>query len=380
MQLIYKETPAILKRDIIESSKPLLRYISYLKDIAAKRDFSDNESFINLPFSEDSMSQVFNVRKLLGEEKVKQVVVIGIGGSIKGTQAVYHALPKKKAVSMTFMEDIDAPLPEIKLSPEAVVVNVVSKSGSTIETNFLKNSLLQKYPELASRVVTTSSKEPGNLGLYIPEAVGGRYSVFSTVGLFPLSLAGLDVFKLLEGAMLARKVCLENHILLNPALTSAVVQYLQVRKGKNISVSFYFHSQLGYLGEWWTQLVAESLGKSGKGVTPMTSFGTRDLHSTLQLYLDGPKDKYTEFVYAPYSLSKEVYIILGGVLKSYDSRQLPYGEFTLKSLDEYSLGYYMQCKMMEIMFLAQLLQVNAFDQPAVEDYKTYARDQLADYK
>ena len=135
---------------------------------------------------------------------------------------------------------------------------------------------------------------------------------------------------------------------------------------------FLFNPELESLGKWWRQLVAESLGKDGKGILPIVSIGTNDLHSTLQLYLDGPKNIYTTFVSAK-PLPKIVDAILEGVKISYTNHGLPFRHIELGKLDAYDLGVFMQTQMNEVIALAKLMGVDAFNQPAVEEYKKEAR-------
>lgn len=373
MLLNYKKTALMSDTDILADVSRLTPYLSQLKKVAEAGDFNANESSINLPFSEDALRSCLDIQKMLGRE-LKTLVVIGIGGSSLGTKALYQACKRSGGVQLFFLESLEDPLPDIRPPFSEVAANVVSKSRNTMETISNLHRLLGKYPEISDHVIYTSSISEDDSVLRIPEKVGGRFSVFSPVGLFPLLMSGLDVYSLLEGAMAARKDCLSEDFTANPAVLSAVLSYQHYTHGRGIQVGFYFHPKLEHLGKWWQQLVSESLGKDSKGITPISSIGTNDLHSMLQLYLDGPDDKYTQFVYAPSSFPNEVPGVLNGVKESYKNKNRPYTEAVLDDLSEKSLGYYMQFKMMEVMFLAQLLGVNAFDQPAVELYKKYALD------
>jgi glucose-6-phosphate isomerase len=234
--------------------------------------------------------------------------------------------------------------------------------------------------------------------------VGGRYSVFSAVGLFPLMLAGIDTEKLLKGARVMHDRCIKKDVSENPALASAALVYLHSQKGVSISNTFFFNPYLESVGKWYRQLMGESIGKKysieGKevnaGITPIVSVGSTDLHSMVQLYLGGPKNKFTTFVYAPGN-SKEIVVpkdlvfpslaeglpgkelseimsaIFNGVKEAYKKNNLPFVEVVLEDTSEYTLGQFLQFKMFEIMYLARLFEVNAFDQPNVEDYKKETR-------
>ncbi len=376
MQLLYKQTANILEQDVLSTANNLIPYIEYMQEITGKPDYPVYESSINLPFDEKIVSEVLQFSQKL--ENIKLIVLIGIGGSSLGTKALYHALfsDKDPKVEIVFLESVSTVLPDLNFSdPGGVLVNMVSKSGTTMETKVNLQNLLEKYPSLKDRIVyttSTASKDSYLKVFNIPEKVGGRYCMFSPVGLFPLAVCGLDVVKLLEGAMQARKDCLETTLTKNPAAISASIVFSHYKDNKNINVEFLFPAFLENLGKWWRQLMAESLGKDGKGVTPVVSVGTDDLHSMLQLYLDGPRDKFTEFVYPKSMLPKEVSGVLNGVKNSYSRRSLPYTEFVLEDLTEKSLGYYMQYKMIETMYLGNLLGIDAFNQPAIEEYKKFS--------
>jgi glucose-6-phosphate isomerase len=207
---------------------------------------------------------------------------------------------------------------------------------------------------------------------------------------------GVDIRALRDGAQNILRSCLG--VSENPALKSAIVLFSQNKAGLNINDNFIFHSELESLGKWCRQLMAESLGKNGKGITPTVSVGSTDLHSMVQLYLGGPKDKITSFIYSGKSdaikipdqlslsglveningrpVSSVIKAILEGTKTAYSKKNLPFIELIIDEINEYELGAFLQFKMVETMFLGQLLEVNAFDQPNVEDYKVETRELL----
>ncbi len=140
--------------------------------------------------------------------------------------------------------------------------------------------------------------------LEIPKKVGGRYSVFSPVGLFPLGLLGVNIDQLLKGAYDMKSRCLDTNLLKNPAVISATLIYLHYKKGKNIHDLFLVGNDLESVGKWYRQLMGESIGKEFnkdkkrvfEGITPTVSLVSVDLHSMAQIYLGGPYDKFTTFV------------------------------------------------------------------------------------
>ena len=194
--------------------------------------------------------------------------------------------------------------------------------------------------------------------------------------------------------------CLNDDIYKNPAMFSAFSLFVNYKKDKTVNDNFIFNSELESLGKWYRQLMGESIGKEKNkngetinvGINPSISIGSTDLHSVGQLYLGGPKDKMTTFIY---SLSKNSNIktskerlfpslvkmiddknmkdvlksILDGVKISYKNKNIPFTEVILEEIDEYSLGQFLQFKMIEIMYLGFLLNINSFNQPNVDDYK-----------
>jgi glucose-6-phosphate isomerase len=196
-----------------------------------------------------------------------------------------------------------------------------------------------------------------------------------------------------------RKKCISKDAEKNPAVLSAIAIFHNYKKGYKINDNFFFNPELESLGKWYRQLMGESIGKEKNifnktvhiGITPTVSIGSTDLHSVGQLYLGGPKDKYTNFIWIKQASEiavpkKRIFpklieqitaktaktilnAILRGVKIAYTKQNLPFSETTLEENSEKHIGEYMQFKMMEIMFLANLLKINAFDQPNVENYK-----------
>ncbi|MBI4148555.1 hypothetical protein HY490_04655 [Candidatus Woesearchaeota archaeon] len=400
-----------------------------MKGIVNAGGYADPASFLNLPADQTMLS---NVKRVARTYKVDAVIVVGIGGPNLGTTAVQEAIQGKlwnatewtpkvfyaDTVDPKNISDIVAIAESLLLQGKQVLVNVITKSGTTTET--IANA------QLFIQLLATHGKEPQDwlvvttdkdsklwqwaqqhniTVLEIPGNVVGRYSVLSPVGLFPLAVAGIDVDQLVAGAREMRNRCLEEQ---GPAAITAAHLYFHHRDGKKIHDTFIFSTDLEALGKWYRQLMAESLGKRQNlsrkvvhaGMTPTASTGTTDLHSMGQLYLGGPSDKFTTFV----TLNKEkkdpvvpttkgfdqlVQNIQGkslgtirnaifeGVATSYAKNKLPFVSVKLAHRNEKSIGAFLQFKMMEIMILGNLWNVNPFDQPEVESYKKHARERLA---
>lgn len=419
MLFSYKNTAHINKKDILATAKSLESYINHLRGVAGWNNYQFYESSINLPLDEALLTYVMRLKKTLVTPKLKYIIDIGIGGSNLGTKAIYDAIygyfdiiegsrhPKiifADTNDSEYLHKLQKFLQTIE-DPEEVILNAVSKSGTTTEAIANLEILLSKAKNFKHRLVVTTnfdselwqqSLEQDVNVLPIPEKVGGRYSVFSSVGLFPLACAGLDIVNLLDGAMDMRLKCLNPDVLQNPAVLSATALFLNYKNGKVINDNFYFHPELESLGKWYRQLMGESIGKDGVGITPTVSIGSTDLHSMGQLYLGGPKDKFFTFVSSlghakavkiptnsPFPLTlteikgkttEEIMnAIYEGVKVAYEKHDLPYVEIQLQNIDERSIGKYMMLKMIEMMLLGKLLGVNAFDQPNVESYKVETR-------
>jgi len=396
-----------------------------------KRGYETKYAPLTLPLDYSTLE---NVKEVIAEKKKlapDYLIVIGIGGSNLGTMAVQEAIlgkmynllePETKVlyadtVDTESIRDIKKIIEPQLRQGKKVMINVISKGGNTTETiaNFevLLEPLIRFKKNYEKYVIATTnedsklwklSKEKGFTTLAIPQKVGGKYSVFSPVGLFPLGILNIDLDFLFLGASTALKHGLKRNIYENPAMLSAAIQYYHYKKGKNISDLFLFSNNLEGVGKWYRQLMAESLGKRYSlkkkeirvGMTPTVSIGSTDLHSVAQLYLGGPFDKLmtlvgieksSERITVPNlpdynqlvedingrSLDEIMSAILQGVKIAFSKEKKPFIDITLPDKSERSIGEFMQFKMLEVMYLASLLDVNPFDQPNVEDYKKETR-------
>lgn len=346
------------------------------------------------------------------------IVVVGIGGSNLGAQAVAEAVGTNLPIRYADTVDADSltkiveEVQDVLRSGGQVIINVVSKSGSTLESvanvEVLLNVLKRHRKNASDFVVATTDKgsalwnlalNSGWAVLEIPKRVGGRYSVFTPVGLFPLGLAGVDIESFLDGARQMLGQVLSLDVVKNPAVRGAAFLFLHNKSKRNVHDTFIFAKSLESLGKWYRQLLAESVGKefdvNGKrvrtGILPTVSIGSTDLHSVGQLYLGGPDVRTTNFVtthfknevrlpsYAEFNalvpgiqkrnVHELMKAIAHGTMNTYKKKRLPYFHTRLEGGTAKELGAFMQLKMVETMLLAKLLNVNAFDQPNVESYK-----------
>ncbi|HEU0051057.1 MAG TPA: glucose-6-phosphate isomerase, partial [Patescibacteria group bacterium] len=352
----------------------------------------------------------------------ENLLVLGIGGSDLGTRAILEALPHKKRVVFAGdnMDPVELNRVLCKLDLKKTAVNVVSKSGNTLETLASFMIVREKLKRIvgknfAQQIIATTDQESGTLSewarfekyhqLIIPENVGGRFSVLSDVGLFPAGWAGISIQKLLAGAagqmaqFSSRKP--EDQI---PAMLAALYASLHQETHRNIFVLMPYAAELQAFARWYRQLFAESLGKKENrsglrvpvGFTPLATIGPRDQHSQIQLYMEGPRDKVITFVEIQHW--DEDYVIPDGPLPSADlfglsgrrmsdvqkaerrataealaANQSPNGTLFLKQLDAESLGELFQFFMLTTAYLGEFLDVNAYDQPGVEEGKRRLR-------
>ena len=360
-------------------------------------------------------------------------VVLGIGGSALGPQAVftalkhgyYNELPKKlrKGPRFYVLDNVDpdkmnALFDVIDL--KKTVFNVITKSGSTSET---MSQFLIVYDLLKARlgesahehIIATTDESKGNLiklaqkegfeTFFIPDSVGGRFSELSPVGLLPAAVVGIDVSKLLKGARDMDRRCRSRYISKNPALALAVLQYVSMKQGKNISVMMPYSDRLKYIADWYAQLWAESLGKEkdkngdvvNAGQTPVKALGVTDQHSQVQLYNEGPYDKVITFIEVG-EYGSDVTIpngcdefpnlnfLCGRTLSELMTNELyatrynltlrGRANFTIRldKVDAYHVGALLYLLQMQTAYAGAMLNINTYDQPGVEGGKdaTYA--------
>ena len=410
----------------------LTAYAEVLKNVWESRNYDAPESSLNLPFDGMLLKSVNDVAALLRSEKLRFVVVIGIGGSNLGAKALYDALygyldalEIERRPRAIFLDTIDveylnhtAQLLLGLSNPLEVAIVIISKSGTTTETvanaAVLFQRLSEKFPDLYSRtaVVTDEGSALQTLAteqkmhvLTMPQQVGGRYSVFSAAGLLPLALLGANLEEFRRGASEVVSMALEGSD--RSCEESAALLAHAFETGFKIHDVFLFSPRLESVGRWYRQLLAESIGKEREvsgatlhvGLTPTVSIGTTDLHSMAQLTFAGPRERITTFVHvrgvdapdrvhagtlfssltpmiAERSLGEILEATLRGVEQAYKTRELPFIMCDLEGVTEHEIGAFMQYSMLQVMFLGKLLQVNAFDQPAVEVYKEKTRHLL----
>lgn len=354
---------------------------------------SGTTGFWELPFDEDLLIRCRNAAKDI-RYRFQNLIVLGIGGSSVGLRALSRALwPADNPLRLLIQESPDPQSVEKILKAvdlNKTCLNVISKSGETIETITLFDHFLDALKKKAGEkwrdhvVVTTGGDvpPPGNVPanrfwqlaqkeklvhFAIPQNVGGRFSVFSAVGLFPLTCIGVDTQKLLKGAAWA----VDNH---DHACRNGTIHYLLNKNhGKTISVMMTYGDALREFGSWYSQLWAESLGKNGKGQTPLACQGPQDQHSLAQLFLDGPRDKVVTFIkVAPKKGDKLGELMekeCNATAQALHDSGCPSITITLPAITEETMGELLMLYQIQTVFTGHLMGVNPHDQPVVERIK-----------
>lgn len=430
MSEVIGDEQGISKASIDQLSDRLKEAAQAMKDKrkAGKMDFRD------LPYNQkDIVKDLIDTANKI-KDRFDAFVVLGIGGSALGPIAVQQALnhmhynelskedrggyPRLYVVDNVDPERMDALFDVIDI--EKTAFNVITKSGSTSETmsqfliiqDMLKTKLGDKYQD---HIIATTDAENGNLikiakqegfkTFFIPRGVGGRFSELTPVGLLPAAVCGIDIEELLAGAAYADELSSVDNVYENMAYMAATLQYLAMKAGKNISVMMPYADSLKYMADWYAQLWAESLGKrydlEGKevfvGQTPVKALGVTDQHSQVQLYTEGPFDKVVTFLgVGEYRKTMEIargYEDIPAVsfLGGHTLNELIHAEqaateyallkakrlnrtITLPVVNAFTIGQLLYLLEVETAFAGDLLNIDAFDQPGVEEGKnaTYA--------
>ena len=383
------------------------------------------QEWTNLPFyQQDVVKDILETVKRY--QDYDNVVVFGIGGSALGTIAVANALlhlrhneleKNVRKFPRLYVEDnVDPERMQALLDVIDVrktVFNVITKSGTTSETlsqyMIIHNILKQKLNDAKDNIIITTTKGKGTLyDIAVKEGykvfdlgggVGGRFSVLSPVGLVPLALVGIDIKAILEGAREMSEACFSPVACKNPALSTAFLQYISMRKGKNISVLMPYADSLKYMSDFYCQIWAESLGKATDnnnnivhaGQTPVKALGVTDQHSQVQLYTEGPFDKVVTFL-AVEKYRTEIVIPSAGDypetdflhnktlndLINYERKATEFAltkykranfTITLPEVNAHTIGELLQYFMYQTAYCGALLDINTYNQPGVEEGK-----------
>lgn len=414
-----------------EFNKYQYKISEIIKDLNARKDKPGQWlQWMNLGYSEETTWYIKEyAAKVKGE--FENLLVLGIGGSALGGQAVTEALLKpywnllteeqrEKFPRIFFIDNID---PDTitgllnVLDLKKTLVNVITKSGSTAETMsafLIIKDLLEKElgEDYRNNIVATTDREVGVLRqlsdqegyktFVVPDDVGGRFSVFSAVGLLPFALVGIDIDEIVRGIKDIDLDLKNTDITRNIAAQNALIHYLMdTQKGKNLSVMMPYSSRLKYVSDWYVQLWAESLGKEFDkqghvvhvGPTPIKAVGATDQHSQIQLYNEGPNDKIINFIRVKefdntltipktfeytgigYLCEKTLNDLMDAEADStkvaLTDYKRPNVTITMPKVNGYYLGQLLYMLEVQTAIAGELYNINTFDQPGVEQAKNY---------
>ena len=391
---------------------------NYYQKIKNSKKFIDiikNSKSINIVNEKKDIEEIIYLSKKF--KNFKEFCIIGTGGSSLGSQALIASISKFRKKNFYFFENIDPIFTEIKIKKINLAKTcfiVISKSGNTSETLALFSIFIKKFEVLnlnmlipKNFIVITENKNNPMVSIankykikLLPhdQDIGGRFSVFSNVALLPAYLAGFDIIKFRKGAKkILNQVVKKNNLL--PLKGAAILASLYEIKKININVMLTYTDSLKKFGMWHRQLWAESIGKQGIGTTPVHFEGTVDQHSQIQLYLDGPKDKYYTFLTTCHAnkgqkMDKKNLSAFGlhhmagnrigdlmefeqkACIQSLANNKLPFREIFINEINEETIGYLMMYFFLETICASIIWDINCFNQPAVEEIKVLTKKYL----
>jgi glucose-6-phosphate isomerase len=361
------------------------------------------------------------------QEGAKRIVILGTGGSSLGAQVLVQingwgtpasGMVKASGPEMIFADNLDGQsfgllLDEAQLAHTKFIV--VSKSGGTAETMMqlscaltaLKNAGLDAAKHVSgiagsgSNTLRDVAERAGFALLPHADGIGGRFAVLTNVGLLPALLMGVDPISVRQGASEALSSFMDAPVAEIPSAIGAAMQIAHAGKNRNISVLMPYTDRLERLGFWYRQLWAESLGKDGQGTCPVNALGPVDQHSQVQLYLGGPDDKLYNLITAknqhpgPKALAEACDIPELSWLQGRSIGELvaaeaiatftalkenarPVRHIEMQDVTGHSVGYILMHFMLETIIAAGLMNIDAFDQPAVEQGKIIAKKLMSE--
>lgn len=421
IKLDYKHTGI----DTKEIMKYADRVVEIHKELHSKaKDENEFVGWLELP-TKYNKREFEKIKKCANKIKEDSdvLVVIGIGGSYLGARAVieslthtfYNSLDKNlrktpqilyvgNNISSTYLTDLIELIGDRDLS-----VNVISKSGTTTEPaiafRVFREFMENKYgvKEARKRIYITTDAEKGALKklsleekyetFVIPDNVGGRYSVLTAVGLLPIAVSGVDIDRLMEGARFAQEKYSDQNLKYNDCYKYAVLRNILYKDEKNIEILVSYEPKMHYVIEWWKQLFGESEGKENKGIYPSGAEFTTDLHSLGQYIQEGRRNLF-ETVINIVKIDSNIKInidednldglnylsgktmdfvnkkAMEGTIQAHVDGGVPNIVLNIDKLDAQTIGHLLYFFELACAMSGNLLEINPFDQPGVEKYKT----------
>ena len=390
------------------------------KKIGAGREFT---GWINLPknYNKEEYQKIKNSASRIRENS-DVFIIIGIGGSYLGARACiealnhnfYNAVSKDKRggpeiyyvgnnISSSYILDL------LDLFEDKdITINIISKSGTTTEPaiafRLLKEYMENKYgkEESKERIYVTTDRSKGALrsltekegytSFIIPDAIGGRYSILTSVGLLPIAVSGIDIDMLMKGALEGMNEYSIDDIDRNICYQYALIRNILYNKGKDIEILINYEPYLHYFSEWWKQLYGESEGKDNKGIYPASANFTTDLHSLGQLIQDGKRNLFETIIHIEkpkkdmriredkdnldglnFLAGKTIDFVnkkaFEGTLIAHTKGQVPNLVINVPEMNEYYFGKLIYFFQKACAISGYILGVNPFNQPGVEEYK-----------
>ncbi len=371
--------------------------------------------YYKLPFEDTS-----KIKEFAKSVNKSTIVVIGIGGSSLGASSIYDFLKTKKDLkSLIFLEttdpiDINSKLNSLDLDNTLFIA--ISKSGTTVETISILKYLSTNIDFNKDNLVVISeegtplmefAKDKKLVTFEVPKNVGGRFSVFSVVGLVPLACIGVDIDNMLKGAQKIYQSFFEREKIFDMLMEKA--RFIVENKQRfNINVVFSYSSALESFNKWYVQLWAESLGKfnvnkTRQGLTPIGLVGPVDQHSFLQLIMQGTRDKtvtfikvknFEEHIVVPknspikdldylegVSFSKLIDMQADATIEAVEAeKDIPFDVITIDKVDEYNIAELIFKYELLVSIIGVFLQINTYDQPGVESGKKILKEKLKKLK
>ncbi len=366
----------------------------FLKSFLKKRSEKKIKRLLNSLLRQDnqlikSMSKKYidqynfkNIKKISAKNDIR---IIGMGGSILGSQAIYNFFKGKIKKNFFFINNLNSS--ENPLKKKGTTNLVISKSGNTLETIVNTNLFVKEKKNIF--IIENKKSNLSDLALKLKAEIinhnnfiGGRYSVLSEVGMLPAQLMGLDPKKFRQFDNLIKHKKFLNILIQN---TNSILHFSKEKKFNSVILNYDPKSDA--LFQWYQQLVAESLGKKGKGILPIISTMPKDNHSVMQLYLDGFKNNF--FTFFNFKEKNSIKLNKSNLLGSYKflgstkvndiiykqkiatenifkSKNIPFRSFEIKKRDEQTLGEIFCYFILETILLGRALNINPFDQPSVE--------------
>ncbi len=380
----------------------LTKYINFKnfrinKNIKSKKKIKKNlekllkEKSIILKSLSRSYKNTYNRAMISKLMKYSHVNIVGMGGSVLGAESIYNFLEKKIKKKFYFKNNLQSKITQYYKNKNQLNI-IISKSGNTLETISNSNVIIKKEHK---NIFITENKESYLYSLasklkaeviHHNNFIGGRYSVLSEVGMLPAEIMGLNANKFKQLNNLVK-----NKKFINALITNVNNTLYFLKKKTFNSVILNYDESSNSLFQWYQQLIAESLGKKGKGILPIISTMPKDNHSVMQLYLDGPKNNFFTFFDVrekkANKINKSIILSSHSYLKNKNldeiklsqklatetvflKKNIPFRSFEIINRDEKTLGELFCFFILETILLGKALNVNPYDQPSVELIKT----------